>query len=875
MKKKLLSIAPHMSTGGGPQVLVKRIELIKDYYEVYVIEYRNISQHYVIQKNRIKQLVDNDKFFTLGDDKTELFTIINRINPDIIHLEEIPEMFMEYEISTRLYNSNRRYKIFETTHSSDYNVDNKMFFPDKFIFVSQYNCFKFNRFGVPIDVVEYPIENKKRLLSKKKLSMLKLGLDPEYKHVLNVGLFTPRKNQAYAFEIARQLTDKKIKFHFVGNQAGNFQHYWEPLMKNKPDNCIIWGERKDVDDFYKSCDIFLFTSMGFRFDKELNPLVIKEALEYKIPQFLFPLDVYCGKYDKEKLITYLSGDIRTDSETVYNFNDFKFDSEKQDFSKDLYFQKVETKPIIKTEEKIIPKNTDEIFILSTYPDTEIKSDITKECIKSIKKHGKKIILSSHIPVDREIQNMVDYYIYDNYNPLIEHSLYKNYWYETNEFRADIIFDKIPRKNKLNQSLTVLNNIENSVQLASSLGYTRVINVTYDYIFSDEDINKIDSISKGIDVGKKSGYFMKFSDNKLDVFKTVFFIIDIDLYKNTFTNPRTPEKFNEECKKLDCDNFLERYFYKKLENKLDKIFIQETTEDEIFTGKINIFSGVEYLTYLKVKDKNSFVVWFSSNNVIDNRKLIVNYIVDGNAIKSYEREINNKIIFNEEIEIKEDNIVIETRILDSNTNKLLEEETFGPINKDNFDDLLSNRGTFENKIKKTIKLGTVINYNTNLFNSIKKVIDSVKSISTVVNISTCDCFFDGTKEDEDLLNRTYEENHKDNVNFIVHEFNNSVNKDDQYWENISRLLGVKYMEGQEEWILLLNGNEKITDGFKNWVMNNDLSNDAYLFSDKDSPLLIKKNLIDFYGDRTDIISKVEKKILNLESHLFTKCYEKIY
>ncbi|MCB1712939.1 MAG: hypothetical protein KDH96_10835, partial [Candidatus Riesia sp.] len=316
---KLLSITPHLSTGGAPQVLVKRIELIKDVFDIYVVEYSNISDRYIVQKNMIKELLGIDKLITLGENKFEILNVIKDIDPDIIHFEEIPEMFMDYNISKKIYSGDRKYKIFETTHSSDFNVNNKIFLPDKFLFVSQYNSFKFNKFGVPIEVIEYPIEKKKVKKSDKEKYMSELGMDPSYKHVLNVGLFTPRKNQAYSFDISRELGDEKIIVHFVGNQADNFKHYWEPLMKRKPKNSVVWGERSDVYKFYIACDAFLFTSRGFKYDKELNPLVIKEALEHNMKLFLFPLDVYCGKYDDDPNVKYLTGNLTVDSNMVKDF----------------------------------------------------------------------------------------------------------------------------------------------------------------------------------------------------------------------------------------------------------------------------------------------------------------------------------------------------------------------------------------------------------------------------------------------------------------------------------------------------------------------------------------------------------------------------
>jgi hypothetical protein len=162
--------------------------------------------------------------------------------------------------------------------------------------------------GVPMDLIEYPIDKKN---SDKEYNQSLLGLDSEYKHVLNIGLFTWGKNQGYAFEIARLLQDYKIKFHFVGNQASNFVDYWGPIMETKPDNCIVWGERNDVDSFTQACDIHLFTSR-----LELNPLSIKESLEYSKPTMIFNLPPYKGKYDGEDGIIYLTGDTIKDSRNV-------------------------------------------------------------------------------------------------------------------------------------------------------------------------------------------------------------------------------------------------------------------------------------------------------------------------------------------------------------------------------------------------------------------------------------------------------------------------------------------------------------------------------------------------------------------------------
>lgn len=1136
MKKKLLSISPHFSTGGAPQVLVKRVELIKNDLDIYVVEFNNYSNDFIIQKNRIKKLLEPNHFFTLGDNKSEILDIIKSIEPDYIHFEEIPELFnISFDISKEIYKPDRKYKIFETTHSSDFNVNDKIFFPDKFLFVSQYNCFKFNKFGIPTEVIEYPVEKITRDPEKKLEALKKLGLDPNYKHVVNVGLFTPRKNQAYAFEIARKLQDG-IKFHFIGNQADNFQDYWRPLLKIKPKNCILWNERDDVDTFLDACDLFLFTSMGFRWNKELNPLVIKEALEHQIPQFLFPLDVYNRKYDIEETIHYLSGDVNIDAGLIKNFlferrilpwkgsnpierkykiravhllleeddrkkesiqeleklrnygidyvqhinkrytdtppkfmcarpqdvgrigayslrgphygnyqsfkkailtestddidflmvfesdcklsvpieefvdkifqscdyilergiyymsfgdnrnlrtgeivsddhgrisdwmyitnkiigiqsimfpkfafnfikrsydtilwdvsdlmfnemfkyktkaiaprlttqieglstiqgekiehfllknennlikdknlndiviefnkedqrfhfclsdfyqndignitinvnadetkniykisdtflspyspiwiqiyehqkykefsfdiyhkdiylftkkvqlniipndielldrktipskdkkeitsNDFDVDyhkdenrlyipykGEHQDIELNLEIKNLDTKNIIyksgnlifnnseycnwispginyyiedplfqgfeidfiKDDEKIFTKelrirdkminieakeikkdnleikNGKNAFIVLTYPNTKIKEDITEKCIDNLKITNNKIILSSHYPLSKKLQEKVDFCIYDSYNPLISHTLYNFYWSVIPEGKVEIHLDKLQNMSNLNQSLTVLNNIDNSIKFSKSIGIEKVICVSYDFIFNDNNLKTINEICEKLDREQKQGYFMQYVEGDMKLYKSVFFIINTNFYSMVFDKVnRTPLEYNEECKKNGSHNFLENYFYSKLSKYSEELLIEETNEENLFNNpNINIFSGVEYLTLLPVKDSpNTFLVWFNSSNDKDNRRIDFKY-ENNKEIENSVHYIKERSYYFKKITLYEnDNYNITANFIDSIDNKIIETYNFN-INMDNYGQILNN-GLFTEK-----------------------------------------------------------------------------------------------------------------------------------------------------------------------------------
>lgn len=307
---KILFIAPHLSTGGLPQYLFKKIENLCGDNDVYCVEYSNHSNSFIVQRDKIKNIL-KEKYFLLGDDKSELLRIIEKINPEIVHLEEIPEYFLEREIADRIYKPDREYKIFETSHDSSFDTNQKVYLPDKMMLVSRYQVDNFSKLEIPCVLMEYPIEYAEPF--DKKLSQKLLGLDPNKKHVINVGLFTPRKNQAEIVEYAKRLLDYPIQFHFIGNQADNFQNYWQPIMKDFPPNCKWWGERSDVSKFYKAADLFLFTSRGTNSDKETSPLVIREAISYRVPSLIYNLPVYMGMYDNYPNIKYLEFD-------NFNFN---------------------------------------------------------------------------------------------------------------------------------------------------------------------------------------------------------------------------------------------------------------------------------------------------------------------------------------------------------------------------------------------------------------------------------------------------------------------------------------------------------------------------------------------------------------------------
>ncbi len=299
-KKKLLYVCPHLSTGGQPQYTYKQIKHFIDEFEIQVVEINNSGgDAYVVQKNRIKSLVP---VHTLADDKSQIISVIESFQPDIIHFQEIPQFDLPTFVLDKIFSNDRKYFIVATTHGSYTNPDDIIYQADRYVLVSEWSRLKFENTGVETMLWEYPIED---YTFDKQSAQRELGFDSNWKHVLMVGLFSPGKNQAEIFDIARQLEKYKIKFHFVGNQAMNYEDYWRPLMEFVPDNCHIWGERNDVDTFYAACDLFYFSSK-----LELNPLSVKEALSYKLPCIFRKLHTYLDTYDNNPLVTYIDDDLK-------------------------------------------------------------------------------------------------------------------------------------------------------------------------------------------------------------------------------------------------------------------------------------------------------------------------------------------------------------------------------------------------------------------------------------------------------------------------------------------------------------------------------------------------------------------------------------
>ena len=171
------------------QYLLKLIDVYLTEYEIYCIEFDYNKDN--VHRNKLLSIL-GDKLISLSDDKYGIIDIINEINPNVIHFQEIPETFIDNDLLKIIYRPEREYFILVSTNSHN---DPKIikFTADKFIFFSELVKNKFSEFfgddicnlfeyksenddDVAILVLAHPNTEESKVILKKCLSVLKYDI---------------------------------------------------------------------------------------------------------------------------------------------------------------------------------------------------------------------------------------------------------------------------------------------------------------------------------------------------------------------------------------------------------------------------------------------------------------------------------------------------------------------------------------------------------------------------------------------------------------------------------------------------------------------------------------------------------------------------
>ncbi len=180
-------------------------------------------------------------------------------------------------------------------------------------------------------------------------------------------------------------------------------------------------------------------------------------------------------------------DIKMINDFENNFPDGLFEYNAQ--NGDLYFFgikggiKKNKKFDINHIESIIHNDefVDDIFVVDTWPDTEGKENDLIECIKKLKHFGTiPILLVSHYPIKPEIQNMVDYYLFDKDNPLLHSGEYGTYGVSSGLW-AQNATHKLSTQNLFQHDYAIWTMMQKAFKFCDMLGKKRIHFMEYDNI----------------------------------------------------------------------------------------------------------------------------------------------------------------------------------------------------------------------------------------------------------------------------------------------------------------------------------------------------------------------------------------------------------
>jgi hypothetical protein len=257
-------------------------------------------------------------------------------------------------------------------------------------------------------------------------------------------------------------------------------------------------------------------------------------------------------------------------------------------------------------------NKKDIIIIGTYPDHPKKMDMLRECIERVRPLGYDILVVSHYPIPTDIQEMVDYVIYDKENTQMLYSC-PEYTFGTNEFNL--------RKfsTEGGHALSVVKNINNGVNYVNYLKYRFFFYMECDNLFGPDDLSKIEILKNSMFMENKK-MVLFYSNIEDEIYETLVFGGIPSYYCKEIHLPIIESDFKGETVSL------ERFFHYTHSKNSSSYFIVNSTSNEYF---LNSEMNKEY---------TKFIVWvFGSNNDSNLYLFIRNLPENSNSI---EVTINN-------------------------------------------------------------------------------------------------------------------------------------------------------------------------------------------------------------------------------------------
>jgi hypothetical protein len=165
------------------------------------------------------------------------------------------------------------------------------------------------------------------------------------------------------------------------------------------------------------------------------------------------------------------------------------------------------------------------------------------------------------------------------------------------------------------------------------------------LFSQNDITKIKCILNTVIVNNSNGFFFYTQEPEGPTYKTVFCVVDVDMFLNTFPEIMNEDDYNNFVKEVGSEsNSLENVYYHALKN-VDGLVIKEIAEWQFFeSSECFTNSQANYLAVMPLKFKNGeekYAIFIRRpNKNVYPYKLKLERVVKRNiAIDTYTDEFN--------------------------------------------------------------------------------------------------------------------------------------------------------------------------------------------------------------------------------------------
>lgn len=240
----------------------------------------------------------------------------------------------------------------------------------------------------------------------------------------------------------------------------------------------------------------------------------------------------------------------------------------------------------------------ELAVILSHAETDDKVNLLEQSIEHLLLQGKKILVSSHIPIPEYLIDKVDYVVYDKENPLIRNDEYENH------FNIVYVWSSYPGYHQdfpieFNHAFAVHKLIVNACSLAQSNGYDVIHFINYDYVIKDPKVlmhhstmlNFYDVISYD---------WFGYGTNHRECISSAFFSVKVNPFYQKMINVRTKEDY---CK-----------------------FGSPIYEDFLFT----LCNGLQIYN-IPIKDL------MDDNNIVAAKSILDNFLVnleDGTTVSTY-------------------------------------------------------------------------------------------------------------------------------------------------------------------------------------------------------------------------------------------------